>query len=1002
MTLRLLGLVALWVTLVAAAPPPPLPLTPPPPDLSRLVPFVSAPLAKPPVIITSVARPAPPLALDPIPPAKVTLPAAPWPMMPQPTPRALACAAAWLPIASEALECGRARVQKGEWEDAAKALDAAAHAADRDLAREARYWLAETYARLGRADQANALFRSVAQEARRADQGPWALHGAGWTALAMGNAESARQAFTDLLAAPVPVPLMAWARHGLGLAHYALGNYAEAVKVWEPLRAGPVPVVLERDVSFWYGDALGRTGDLVRADTALFAFTRGGPHPLLESGLVRRGWWALGARRYPESVSAFRAYLAARARGGADRDDSLIRGAPVARGERDWADAGLTLALLGTGDWAAAQTAAATLESRRSPLALPVLLQMVDTAVTTKRSAEALALIERLLGGTLTPPVRAWLLFAKGQAFSVDGNRDDARTQYDLARDGDAGSATAQAAAYAVAQTDFDLREFAQAVTDLGVLLAAPIDPDLRAAALLLQGEAAYQANDPATAAISFRRFLDEYPGHERVRLVRLALAWTALRQGQAEEALRQFLDFARTNPDHANAVDALQLASELGLTSGNLVQGRQILEEIVTKYGANPRSDLARLNRGILFLREGQARTALPALRDWVARGSSSPLIGRARTALGVALLTVGALTDAQREFARAEAEGVGALAMLGKGTVALAQDKGQEATKALTEARDNGTADVAAAADYGLAVAKFKSGAMREFKPLAQAALDANPKAPSAARLLYVLTGIAVEERDWPGALANAKRLVSQFGSDDVADDGLYRVADGAAAAKEWTVASEAFTLLRQRYPSSPFAQPSVAFAETQVNAGRAPEAIATLEQAVVSTPTDGRAWLALARAREASGDRQGALDGYARASRESQGPELAQALLGHARLLAADSRSDQARALLQRLVKNSDTAVVAEASDLLAESYARDGDHLAAVEYYMTAAYLDPASALGRRGLLGAAQSFVALNQRDAAATVYKKVLAQPDVPADVAAAARQGMAALGGVR
>jgi hypothetical protein len=30
------------------------------------------------------------------------------------------------------------------------------------------------------------------------------------------------------------------------------------------------------------------------------------------------------------------------------------------------------------------------------------------------------------------------------------------------------------------------------------------------------------------------------------------------------------------------------------------------------------------------------------------------------------------------------------------------------------------------------------------------------------------------------------------------------------------------------------------------------------------------------------------------------------------------------------------------------------------------------------------------------------VYKKVLAQPDVPADVAAAARQGMAALGGAR
>src|SRR5207253_637747 len=129
-------------------------------------------------------------------------------------------------------------------------------------------------------------------------------------------------------------------------------------------------------------------------------------------------------------------------------DDSLVRGAAPARGERDWADAGLTLALLGAGDWAGAQTAAAALEARRSALVLPVLLQMVESAIATKRSADAQALIERLLGGTLTPPVRGWLLFAKGQAFTAEGNRDEARTQYDLARDADPGSETGHVAAY--------------------------------------------------------------------------------------------------------------------------------------------------------------------------------------------------------------------------------------------------------------------------------------------------------------------------------------------------------------------------------------------------------------------------------------------------------------------------------------------------------------------------------------------------------------------------
>jgi tetratricopeptide (TPR) repeat protein len=842
----------------------------------------------------------------------------------------------------------------------------------------------------------------VAGEGRRAEQGPWALHGAGWTALAMGNLEGARQTFSDLLGAAVPPQIDAWARHGLGLSLYGLGRYADAVKVWETLRAGTVPAVIERDVAFWYGDAVGRVGDAARADATLLAFTQGGPHPLLESGLVRRGWWALGANHFADSAAAFRSYLTSRARGGADRDDSLVRGAPRPRGERDWADAGLTLALLGANDWPGAQTAAAALEARRSELVQPVLVRMVEAAVAVKRSADAQALIERMLGGTLTPPVRGWLLFEKGQSFSAEGNRDDARTQYELARDADPGSETSHVAAYSLSQTDFDLREYAQVVGDLGVLLSAPLDTDLRAAALLLQGEAAYQASDLATAATTFRRFLTEYPSHERVRVVRLALAWTALRQGQADDALRQFLEFARAYPDHANAVDALQLASELTLASGDLTQGRQILDELVTKYGASARGDFARLNRAILLLREGQAPTALPALREWVTRAAGSPLIGRAHAALGAALLSVGAPADAQKEFARAQAEGVGALAMLGTGTVALAQDKVADATKALTEARDNGTADVAAAAEYGLAVAKFKSGAIADFKPIAQAALDANPTAPSAARLLYVLTGIAVEERDWPGALATAKRLVGTFGSDDVADDSLHRVADGAATAQAWPVAYEAFSLLRQRYPSSPFAQASVPFAEAQINAGHAPEAIGTLEQAVAAAPTDARAWLVLARAREATGDRQGAQDGYLRASRESQGPEVGQALLGHARLLAADNRSDQARAVLQRLVKSDDTRIVMEASDIIGDTYVRDGDHLAATEYYMTAAYLDPSSPLGRRGLLGAGQSFAALNQRDAAAIVYNKLLAQPDVPADVAAAARQGLAAAGGPR
>jgi hypothetical protein len=51
------------------------------------------------------------------------------------------------------------------------------------------------------------------------------------------------------------------------------------------------------------------------------------------------------------------------------------------------------------------------------------------------------------------------------------------------------------------------------------------------------------------------------------------------------------------------------------------------------------------------------------------------------------------------------------------------------------------------------------------------------------------------------------------------------------------------------------------------------------------------------------------------------------------------------------------------------------------------------------LGRRALLGAAQSFAALKQSDSAVIVYKKILAGKTVEPELADAAKKGLRALG---
>jgi len=978
---RALALLALWVGLAGATP---LPLTPPPPDLAALVGFVAAPLDKPPVL-ADAPLPPPPIQLPALPPAAIVAPAADKPAAFVPSPRALPCIGAWTGVAREALECGRAKFQRGEYEDAAKALESASKPSvtDRDVLREARYWLGETYYRLGRIEQADWLFRQVVQDGPRQDWGVWALHSSGWTALRVGDAARARDAFTTVLGGAAPAPVQPWARHGLGLASYALGRYDEALKAWNELLEGGAPAALARDVVFWHGEALGRVNEPGRAEADLKRFVDGGAHPLAATARLRLGWWALAAGHAPEALAAFRAYAP-----------------PANSAERDWGEAGLALALVATGDWKGAREAAAALGTRGSRLAQPLLLRLIRAAVDTPAGADVDAIVQDALAGTLTPAARGWVLIAKGEIDRAQGNRDEARTQFDLARTVAAGTPMAAQATFRLARVNFELREFAQAQADLASLAGAAGPGDLRAAVLDLQGEAAYQAGDYAASGAAFRRALVEFPDAPETPMVRQAVAWTSLRQGKADVARREFLEFVRATPEHANAADALELAAELALAAGDWDGARELLERVVQTYPTHPRADFARINRAILLVRSGEAAAGKTALTDWLSRAPFPALFGRAHAALAAAFVSAGDVPGAQKELALAKKEGLGAFASVGAGVLALGQKRWDEAVKRFEEARDAGTPDIVAAADYGIAVAAFARGKTADFKKPAAAALAAPPSGPRngerVGALLYVLTGIAVEEKDWTGALGFAKRLVSEQPTHEAADDALERVASAASAALVWPVSSEADTLLRQKYPDSPFAASArMRLAEALVETGKANEARAEVEKIVADTPDDPRAILLLARVREAAGDRAGALEAYSRAARESKGPEWSTAaLMGHARLLVQDQRWDQARNIFERLLKNDDAAIAAEAAQGIGDTYAGEGDQLAAAEYYLTAAYVAPSSMPGRRGLLGAARAFAALKQAEPAATACRKLLTQSDLPSDLSTAARQG--------
>src|SRR5207247_9358368 len=99
-----------------------------------------------------------------------------------------------------------------------------------------------------------------------------------------------------------------------------------------------------------------------------------------------------------------------------------------------------------------------------------------------------------------------------------------------------------------------------------------------------------------------------------------------------------------------------------------------------------------------------------------------------------------------------------------------------------------------------------------------------------------------------------------------------------------------------------------------------------------------------------------------------------------------------------ILEGLLKSSEPARAAEAAYALGETYNGEGDALAAVEYYLSAAYVAPDTETGRRGLLSAARAVAAGRQPEMAMAAYKKLLAQTDLSAGMPDPARTGPPAL----
>jgi TolA-binding protein len=481
----------------------------------------------------------------------------------------------------------------------------------------------------------------------------------------------------------------------------------------------------------------------------------------------------------------------------------------------------------------------------------------------------------------------------------------------------------------AQAQANLAKGDFHRAQLEAEALLRFGVPKAVRTKALLVAADAAYAMQSYQPAFKRYRQFLsNEDKGPEAARAA-IAVGWVEFRKGARARAQRAWATVADKFPDDTRAPLALALAAEVAGGDGNLKTAHVLLDRLVTRYTTMPFVAGARLSRSIILLRRHQERDAV---RD-----------------LDIVVRTSGATAIEER------AKVIAALA-----------DPAAEATL-VAHARGGSQAD-----GDGVSLDRF-----------AEAFLETNDRAGAP----YVLHGLVVlggETRGWSDALVGtlAARLTDEFPAYPAAPTLLGRVAAAAASAGQWALARRAYESLVAAYPATHLTGSArVDFAESLFRTGAQAEARAQLESHVATAggAEAPRALLLLAELAEAMGDHRTALAAYDRVLRDH--PRLERStpsLVSHARLLEDSEETRRAGSLWAQVVGQANGEVAGEAAYRLARILSAEKEHEAALEWYMTAAYVAPGTKWAGQGLLGAAGCLTALNQTQDALAIYQKLL------------------------
>jgi TolA-binding protein len=479
------------------------------------------------------------------------------------------------------------------------------------------------------------------------------------------------------------------------------------------------------------------------------------------------------------------------------------------------------------------------------------------------------------------------------------------------------------------ARIELASRNYPAAQRAAEAVLAGLSLPAVRAQALLVAGEAEYGMGLYDQAAQRYGEFLAKNGHDPEAPQAALTLGWSEARLGQFGRAERTWSRISRVFPDDERAHLGLLLSAHAAAQAGDLPGARRWLDELVTRYPISSSATVGRLSRSIIAVRTGHEKDAAPDLRELIrtrqlcaAKERQSLLQGLTRGGADAPLFRIGG-RDCQP---------------LAAGSPTLQQF-----------------------------AAPFLEGA-------------GDPETTPA--ILHALVRLGAEDRLWTDVRVLSTDLVTEYPGYPSIPTLLAGVANQAAVDHQWSIVRGTYEQLLAAYPASPL-QPTARldFAESLLRTGepiRAQKQIAQAASADRSHEQAARRLFLQGQIYETLGRPGEALIVYQQLGREHPRSEwAAESLLPRARVMDAVGQRRQARALLEHILKGAQGDVYSEAAVRLGESLEAEGQHAAAVKWFLTAAYLDPESTWGQRAQLGALEGLIATGDRAAADAVYRRM-------------------------